>query len=371
MKKLKIKCIEFDKKLIEFKNGINYIIGSNGTGKTTLYNYIELGLGLQNKNYSSSRSDIYAKNISISLSIGEDDYRFSRNLNSSIVEIVSENNRMEYSINSKEYLEFLNKSFEPKFIFEHKKESIKMILEYHFYSGEMLSRIRNRMNNQYKLILGVDVGALDDYDIEIRELERKLKQEEESNKAVKTYKNRLISQIEKSGIDKNVVTNLIGMVDAEFFRTYNTLINQNEILKESREAFKKIQYELHHYEKIRMEEVLEKTNYNLQRFNFLLDSSEMTENSRKSGGEISIIEIVKRLTTMTLDSEFNTSSMLIADDIFSNLDNYAISLLNELLGELAEKNGLQVIIFSRNNKAINKNEIVYNLDSGGANKWIL
>ncbi len=369
MNKLKINSIEIDDRKIELKNGVNIITGGNATGKTTLFYCFMLGLGISNRNYMNSIDNGFINRIVTNLTIGKDDYTFLRYIKSSEIDVENKNNKLTFSIKSEEYLNFLCKCFNPSFVFEYRKESISQILNYHFVSERTFLNTRRGLVDQSKLVIGIDNSALESYKLTIDDLEKNLKQEEVTNSSIKTYKNRLISHFEKSNYEKDALTNIIGIINSEFVNTYDTLINRNEMLKESKEAYKKIENSVYLFQKLRNSEILDKLNQNLKRFNLVLESMESSEILHKSGGEITIIEFVKRLTLATLNVNYNTPALLLVDDMFGNISNHQITNLYDLINELVEKHDMQIILLTQNNKIMNRNDIIYNLDSGGIGKW--
>ena len=81
---------KFQKKRIEFRQGINIVYGGNESGKTTLYTFLQgVFFGIRRKRGPASRTDAYTKYLpwenpswyegSVLFQAGEKDFRLERN----------------------------------------------------------------------------------------------------------------------------------------------------------------------------------------------------------------------------------------------------------------------------------------------------
>ena len=79
MRKISLKALRFDNHNIEFRDGVNYIVGINNSGKTTIFNLIQYILGLR-KDLGFFGSFIKKDHVALDLQINNVPYTFERNL---------------------------------------------------------------------------------------------------------------------------------------------------------------------------------------------------------------------------------------------------------------------------------------------------
>ena len=75
MKNLKLLHLSIDKQHIQFRDGINYIIGRNASGKSTMFNCIKYALGLT-KNFNNVNIEF----VKLTIMIGTQEYIFNREI---------------------------------------------------------------------------------------------------------------------------------------------------------------------------------------------------------------------------------------------------------------------------------------------------
>lgn len=163
MKNLKIIKLSIDSRVFYFNPGINLVVGSNATGKTTTFRCIKHALGL-----SLDLPFPYFRKIDLIVKIGSAEYCFTRENGTPLVHIESDNERDRFRALSEPLNEFLKQIFEPKFAIGTRLTSIFPILEFCFFSDE--DRPTSKLlSSGFRLICGANdkliAAALNDVEI--------------------------------------------------------------------------------------------------------------------------------------------------------------------------------------------------------------
>ena len=129
MNKLKLVALKIDDMHLAFKDGLNYIVGKNASGKTTIFNCIRYVIGLSKFNESSN---VYS--ISLRACIDDNQLTFSRDAGDTEISISINDECHRFRPMSKELNDFLCEQLQPDYIFGREYENIFSLLNFFFLS---------------------------------------------------------------------------------------------------------------------------------------------------------------------------------------------------------------------------------------------
>ena len=139
MNSLKLVSLKIDNTHIHFKDGLNYIVGNNDTGKTTVFNCIRYALGL-----TKSIVHRHINQIELKVCIDKYVFEFRREVDSASLFVSRNGKDYKYRAQSKELDEFLRDLLSPTYIYGSDTESALVMLDFCFLSEE---RSVNRRQN--------------------------------------------------------------------------------------------------------------------------------------------------------------------------------------------------------------------------------
>lgn len=369
MKKLKFIRFKLYDATIDFKQGVNFIVGSNGMGKTTVFTLLKHVLGLEKNAIERNAQNFYLDTeLVLETEVESKTYSFKRFLNSPIITVISnaENKVSEFKVNSKEYDSFLSSLFEPNLYINDDTGNIKDILKT-FFVSETLSSIRTKTyKDRFYNVFGYNNDFLLNAKNSIYKYTERLLIDEEKNEAIKAYKDKLISKIENSDFNKNVIEELVEIIDLEFVKTHNLFLSEKQLLNESKSAFKDMSLKMDVFYKENLDQFNQLYARNLNKIGIYPINLEDLWSFKGSYGEYILYNKILYYTLLEVSFELNVPGFVVEDNMYTELDNHKISLLDELHNEMKTNDDVQFIIFSIPRKDIDKECIIFNLD-----KWRL
>lgn len=142
--------MSLDQKSYFFRPGVNFIVGGNATGKTTIFKCIKHALGL-----SVDLPFTPFRHLGLSVNIDGNEFRFTREGGSASVTIQSYGNIRNFRARSTDLDNFLQTALEPKFAIGSKLVSIFPLLEFCFLADE--ERINSRtLLSTLRLVCGAN-----------------------------------------------------------------------------------------------------------------------------------------------------------------------------------------------------------------------
>lgn len=356
MEKCYIKRFKYLNYDIVFNDDINYIVGANGTGKTTLLMIMQYSLGL-----SSLPSYLTFEKTELELIINNITYKFTRNFDSEKINIASSNNSniAEFLVNSKKYNNFLIGLFHPQIDITDDSK-IKTIIKDIFHS----SGLKNEIPKSYLtyMMLGVDKIYEDDIKKKIVILSERVHEKENTVSIINKYKDDVLRNL---SLENN--SSIHEMMNDIYEQYKEEQLSERNILLKSKQTFNSLKTEnditlqktLNHlhslYVKYKIENLESDDHFDIKDFIF-------KKNDYCSAGEETYRENITKLLIQSGHSYTSGIGILFND---YNLEFLSDESKNKIrnLAEIAYKNeGLQYIELVHSTDNIDKSKVIYNLN---------
>lgn len=365
MLSMRILHLRVDDLQVDFKAGINYVVGANGTGKSTLFNCLRYALGV-----IGTLRFTYFKQVEVVVEFAGEVFCFKRLSDDASLAVWAQDKGGEpvfYRARSIELNDFFIEKLSFSYLFDAQSRSAFEILDFGFLS-ESGSLNGRQQWDALCAVCGVDNAFLEDFDKEISELKSSVRKNNELQAAVESF-----SEV------------LVGMSQAQdFYEKIEGLVERSkvEFFKEFRTAEKLFSDASLKYEegKLRVE------NYMLERIglvdNALADLITQEESSAlhfdgveslvrgsrsmvRSQGEEVFLRFLLVATVMSLprSSGYNFSGLILNDGfLHSYLDSRKISSAERMLEKvLAGRDDIQYIEFTCN-ESVPKEKVVLNFN---------
>lgn len=365
MNRLRLVSLKIDDVQLAFKDGLNYIVGKNGTGKTTIFNCIKYALGLTK---SSASSNVYS--IVLEVRIDELDLVFSRDVGDTSISIFVNDVTYRFRPISKELNEFLSEYLCPNYIFGREYEDVFNLLNFCFLSEEY-SANRRQQWEAINSVCGINVSLLSSLGKDIQSLEKEVYKNREVQNAVEEFLELLSNKINDFS-QNHIVDENIELTKAEYFSNFR---RDKELLISAARKLEDIKSESEYEFRERVVEI-ERVFVSLRNFAGYdrwdlddLESFVKGRNSHMSYGEeiFSKFILILSIAKVSQDSIYNFPNVIINDSYLSaGLDDRAYRRALEILEDIAGKEkGLQYIEFTHRDD-LPKEYVVLNLNSKGA-----
>lgn len=369
MKRIILKELLYQDTKIKFNKGLNYIIGSNGSGKTTIYNLIQFVLGLKKEINNSFILNSLSSQITLLCNIGEREVRFERNLNSEYINIKYDETNESVKYLSSKLKDIYDYLFEPFFVYENEKGAAYDIIKNSFLSELRFELTRGR-NESLKRLLGVNVSYIKQATNDYRVFKDNLYNEKKSIKLLEEY----VAKIQNTNNQSQKVdnSNLKELLDHEFELIVEKHKKNIEFLKLAKEALiekedfleiyldRRISLFEQYYGDLIMQ-IGVKNDFNS--FRNFFNSKSLSSRSYGYKVYIEFLCLMITLTRSTIDERHNGCGLLISDLSPHDLDNKSRSNLEKLIKKEIELGSLQYIEFTNQRKDLSEETIILDLDS--------
>lgn len=365
MNRLKLVALEIDDMHLSFRDGLNYIVGKNNTGKTTIFNCIRYVLGLVKSNASQN---VYSINLEVR--IDERNLVFSRDIGDSYISVSVNNVPNKFRPLSKELNDFFCDYLLPDYIFGREYEDIFKLLDFFFLSEE---RPENRRQQWEAInsICGINVSLLGSLEKDISSLKKEVYRSQEIHTAIEEFFELFSKNLGNFSDNKDIEKSLEKTKDEYFF----DFRRDKELLIGATKKLAAIKDESEHQLRDRISEI-ERVFIGLKNFSGYerwdlddLESFVKGKNRYMSYGQeiFSKFILILAISKVAQNSKYNFPGLIINDSYLSaGLDNKTYKSALEILEDVAGKeSGLQYIEFTYRDN-LPKDHVVLDLNSKGA-----
>lgn len=360
MNGLKLLSLSVDEININFKGGLNYIVGSNNSGKTTFFNSIKYVLGLS-KTISCGK----IKKIKLNLLIGEKKFRFERLAGESQIFVFSNDREKVYRALSSELDDFFRYAFEPVYIFESESESVFSLLDF-FFLSENKSSNKLKQWDVIRSISCVDVYFLESFKKDIFSLKKEVIDNKEIEDAVDEFSRLLLNSSKLENLD-----NLINETKRKFFKDSK---EKKYLLSDAMSRFESIDNKATNKINRSVEEI-ERVFFEYNNYAGFddkdiggLESFVKGKSNYLSYGQetLSRFLLVLSIAKVAIKSKYNFPQLIVNDSyLLFDIDNNSYRKTLSILHELTNSNeSLQYIEFTHR-KDIPRDFVVLNLNEEG------
>ena len=350
--------MKIDSLNIDFKDGANYIVGSNASGKSTVFNCIKYALGITRKN---NQPQIQA--IELNILIDDAQYKFHRTAESAKLTVLHENRISTYQAQSEELESFLSDVLKPTYMYETNTESTLDILNFCFLSEEH-SNNRRLQWESISSICGINTRLLRSTKNDIDTLKSEITQ----NKILETTVNAFSDLLEN---EKPDITQEINNVKKIFFKPYrdteelyiNASLKLEMVANHSNQNLRDKLLEI-------SERVHELSDFSAKELGNLEDLESFIKGGKRvmSYGEETSLRFILVLAIAQKKSDLKLNfPQLIVNDCYLSLNDYESrnKIQNIINTSLLKNNNLQYIEFTRH-APNSKDDVILDMNSAGA-----
>ncbi|NGP59054.1 AAA family ATPase [Paenibacillus thiaminolyticus] len=347
-------------KEIRFSNGMNIVMGSNGSGKTTFFNIIMYILGL--KDIKRTIEYVQFDEVVANCTFGNSQVSITRYKDD--VLYFSGDIKEEATYGSRKLFSIYNSLLSPSFDFEEDIYAGHEILRSSFYSENLLSS--NTISAQtYKKILGINIEYLKTYKKQIIFFKDNLRMEQYAHDTLKTYINNI--EREAEGIPNREAFSRV--VKNQYLNMYDKLFENRKFLDEAMEMYEKMKKYQESIFHIRNEIIQSHISENLYKLGITREEIRTIP----SGGNKLIekfLPVIARSKRYPNYNFFNTSGILFADSPMSKLSENTANLMRKILSVECENGQLQYFEFTHHTSELPNSSNVIQLHSKEAFRWL-
>ncbi|MFE4145267.1 ATP-binding protein [Peribacillus sp. YIM B13472] len=371
MNKITLKELSFENHKITFHKGLNYIIGANNTGKTTMYNMIQFVLGIKKEINMSLKRHNFSTPVSLLCNIGEQEVLFERHFNSEYLNIqygITNEYVKHMSLRLKEVYDIL---FEPFFVLEKEDGAAYEILKHSFLSESRFDVSRGR-NEIFKKILGINVLYMKQANKDYNDLKIKVDKEKNSIELLETFIHRVLDKNNK--LNTNDSVKFKDLLENEYKLEKENYITNYEFLHTAKQAIIRNEEYLDEYFDKRVSLIEPyyldfiayfSIGYNIIDFRDFYKSNH-NQKAILSGSifYITLLCFMIALNRSGYDEKHNGCGLLISDLSLYELDFNSQRNLEKLLRQESQSGMLQFVEFTgKQTKELSADSIVFDLNS--------
>ncbi|MGL5664631.1 MAG: AAA family ATPase [Shewanella sp.] len=367
MNSLKLVSLKIDEIHIHFKDGLNYIVGNNNSGKTTVFNCIRYALGITKSNLHNCISQ-----VELEVCINGLDFEFKREAGSAFLLVLHKGGVCKYRALSIELDVFFKKVLSPSYMYESSNESVFALLDFCFLSEERAAN-RRRQWDAINSICGVNISLLSSVEKDINVLKKEVLTNKDHEKVVEEF-SRLLKARLKISKDNKDLDSEIELTKERFFDEFrekeNLLTNVNSKFGEirARSAFE-LRTKI-----AEIEDVFFSLNHSAGFERKLFDGLELFIKGRSKtmsyGEEIfSRFMLVLAVAKTAQEGRYNFPQIIVNDSYLSfDLDSRSYRRSVSIIDELMSVNkGLQYIEFTYKDEVPDEHVVLNLNEQGGIN----
>lgn len=368
MKNLNFIKLKIDDIHIQFCNGINYIIGKNASGKSTIFNCIKYVLGLT-KNFNNN---VNIQQIELIIMIDTREYRLVREVGNRELIIFTNENEVKLVAGSTELNIFYQKALYSKYLFnsESNSTSVLKILDFCFLTEEKTIARKNQWQI-LSAILGVDDTLLNSIEQDINLLKNEIKNNKRIEKELTSFVDLLNTDIDSICTNTDI-RSYIDTTKKSFLKNYK---EKEELLLSASLKFEEMKNKAEYEIKSKLYSLNEiflsmKANIgNSQNHLENLEEFIKGKSQYMSYGEevFSRYLLMFAVTEYSNYTELNFPNLIINDNyLLGSLDLHSIEYSNHILKKLTSENSNFQYIEFTHKEDISSEYIVYNLNTKGS-----
>ncbi|MDO6428153.1 ATP-binding protein [Thalassotalea sp. 1_MG-2023] len=360
---IKLKSLKMGKIYISFNSGLNYILGRNASGKTTIFNAIRYAIGLDKSFSHNSFSS-----IELVILVNEREIRFTREVGSLLIRTTEKDLIQEIKAQTLEWDKYLKALLSFEYIYQSNSESALPILDFCFLS-EMKTTNRRKQWETVNSICGINTSMFRVVENDILALRKEVDQNKKYKAVIEEFSNKLVTNLNNNNQLSNSI-NSVGEIKEEFFNSYD---EKEKLLLNAILKFDEIKDTSNKELAIKLSEI-ESTFLNLNNHTgFHKEEFEGLENFIKEkstfmsfGAETySRFLIILSIAIVSQGGSLNFPNFIVSDGYLSSNDNFTYSNAITLLERLTTNNkNLQYIEFT-NRQDVPSEHVVLDLYAQG------
>lgn len=369
MQRIILRELCFNNEKVIFNEGENYIIGSNGVGKTTLFYMIQYILGIR-KSMPRMITPFMKDSLSLKVSFGNRLINIIRNFESDDI-IFGGDIDAKVKVSSSALGDIYHELLQPNISKDVDRMVAIEILKLAFMS-ETNSYLSRRESNLFNKIIGINIELPNQIKREIDNFKKEIKLEETTNDALKNYIGRVEKVIRDECISKfknKDIDYFVGVLEKEFTIMRNESLQNTLLVEEAEESLNKVNSNNEYLFKERSK-LIESYFYGLiEQFEILstVKIDKVFNNKSLSNSSFGQNILLRFLTLITLCrisgyEWHNASGLLVNDDMCGILDRVTIDSYRKIISEECRSGTLQYIEFGRYKKNISQEAIILDLN---------
>jgi predicted ATP-dependent endonuclease of OLD family len=365
---IRLTKLKFDKdSCINFKTGVNYIVGLNASGKTTIFNLIQYLLGLK-KDFGFFLPLLKNNEAALEVLINNNFYEFKRDFSNREIWITTDNGTMNFTFNSPAYNSFLLDLFKPTYNFELNDNVVTSLLREAFISNNNFDKSPPSYIQKEINLLKLGVNAIYPKKVRtyLKELKSDISQREKAFEQIKSYKSDVDFLFTRElPLDKTTIEDITNSTLQKYSNNLNEAL---QVFEQSSDFLSKL---IANNDKLLNDKIdlIEgsfkyhlKTAFIDERVS-LIDILEVPE-LRYSYAKRSIISLIFELT-IQLNSDFtNGCGLLVNDATLNYLDSSTKDSLKDLMKYINKSEKVQYIEFITDTYSVDRRDVVYELGRG-------
>lgn len=360
MKSFKLVSLQLDNTRIQFKDGRNYIVGNNATGKTTFFNCIKYALGL------TKFMDLsFISHVELEVCVDEYHLKFIREVGSVYLAVSYMGETQKYQAFSQELDDFFKEVLLPTHIYGSNTESALALLNFCFLSEERATNRRNQWDAICS-ICGINVSLLKSVVMDIQALKSEVANNKKFGKVVDEFAQLLTERISENCKAEDL-NSTIQSTKEHFFGNYR---EKEYLLENATIKLETIKKQSESELKLKLSEV-EDVFFNLNQYSeqerASFDGLEVFVKGRNKGFSyseeiISRFILVLAIARVSQDGRYNFPMFIVNDSYLSfEIENKAYQRVQNIVDSMRE---LQYIEFTCNEE-VPKEYVVLNLNAQG------
>lgn len=368
MQKVLLKKFNFDNKEIVFNEGENYIIGSNSSGKTTIFRLIQYCLGL--KKSEPKILPVFSNyDLSLDVSFGNKLTHISRQIGSDNI-IFEGDIRAKLKASSIPLGDIYNELLQPNIDKDEDRMVAMEILNLSFLEENTPLLVKD--TNIVKKVLGINVMLPAHIKKEIEKFKEEMELENAAKRTLQNYIKRVEIDLRRENGKIKDIEFIIKILDKQFLEICDEVLPKNRLLEDAVESLHKVNF---HNEEL----FLVRSRIIQTLFYQLTSELDITHNvnicnifDRKelmhySGGQVILLKLVALIILCQFDEYdwHNGCGLLINDACFSEINRHIEERYRKMVSDECKSKKLQYIEFRYNKKNIPEDAIVLEINGKG------